>query len=73
MNKGADENTILEGVVVDTLKGAQFRVQLDDERIILAHLSGRMRKFYIKVVLGDRVRMEFSPYDPERGRIVERL
>jgi len=73
MSNGADENTILEGVVTDTLKGAQFRVQLDDERVILAHLSGRMRKFYIKVVLGDRVKVEFTPYDPDRGRIIERL
>lgn len=74
MINGADGKIVIEGIVEEPLKGALFRVRLvDDNREVLAHLSGKMRIHYIKVVLGDRVRIEFSPYDQNRGRIIERL
>ncbi len=60
------------GVVVEALPNAMFRVDLDTGQRILAYLSGRMRRYYIKVLLGDRVRVELSPYDLEKGRIVYR-
>ncbi len=62
----------VEGTVVETLPGTQFRVQLDTGHAVLAYLSGRMRKYYIRILLGDRVRVELSPYDLSRGRIVYR-
>ena len=63
----------MEGRVEEVLPAAMFRVKLDNlNNIILAHLSGRMRKNNIKVLLGDRVEMEFSPYDLTKGRITRR-
>lgn len=62
----------LEGTIVEALPGTQFRVRLDNGHEILAYLSGRMRKYYIRILLGDRVRAEVSPYDLSRGRIVYR-
>ncbi len=62
----------VEGVVVEALPDTQFRVRLDNGQEILAYLSGRMRKHYIRILLGDRVRVEMSPYDLTRGRIVYR-
>ena len=67
------EKIIAEGVVSENLPNTFFRVVLDDNRIILAHLSGRMRMNYIKVLPGDRVRVEMTPYDETKGRIVHRL
>jgi len=61
-----------EGTVIESLPGAAFRVRLDDGREILAHLSGRMRLNFIRVLLGDRVKVEMSPYDQTKGRIVYR-
>jgi translation initiation factor IF-1 len=61
-----------EGEVVEALPSTVFRVQLDDGREVLAHLSGRMRVHYIKILVGDRVIVELSPYDERRGRIVYR-
>lgn len=60
------------GVVVEALPNAMFRVNLDTGQPILAYLSGKMRRYYIKVLLGDRVRVELSPYDLAKGRIVYR-
>ena len=60
------------GIVVEALPNAMFRVDLDTGQRILAYLSGRMRRYNIKVLLGDRVRVELSPYDLEKGRIVYR-
>lgn len=60
------------GTVVEALPNAMFRVDLDTGQQILAYLSGRMRRYYIKVLLGDRVRVELSPYDLGKGRIVYR-
>ena len=62
----------LEGTVVEALPNAMFRVQLDTGHEVLAYLSGKMRKYYIRVLLGDRVTVELSPYDLTRGRIVYR-
>ena len=67
------EKIITEGVVSENLPNTFFRVVLDDSRVILAHLSGRMRMNYIKVLPGDRVRVEMTPYDETKGRIVHRL
>mgnify|MGYP001602374957 FL=1 len=60
------------GQVIESLPNAYFRVKLEDGKVILAHISGKMRLFYIKVMVGDRVLVELSP-DEERGRIVKRL
>jgi translation initiation factor IF-1 len=68
-----DEGKIqVEGVVVEALPGTQFKVRLDNDHEVLAYLSGKMRKYYIRILLGDRVRVEMSPYDLSRGRIVYR-
>ncbi len=62
----------VEGTVIEALPGTQFRVKLDTGHEVLAYLSGKMRKYYIRILLGDRVKVELSPYDPTRGRIVYR-
>ena len=64
---------MVEGVVLESLPNTLFRVKLDDGRDILAHLSGKMRLHYIKVLPGDRVRVEMSVYDDTKGRIMHRL
>ena len=72
MAKEEDSKISVEGTIVEALPGTQFRVRLDNGHEVLAYLSGRMRKFYIRILLGDRVRIEMSPYDLTRGRIVYR-
>ncbi len=67
-----EEKIVVEGTVVEALPGTQFRVKLDTGHEVLAYLSGKMRKYYIRILLGDRVRVELSPYDLTRGRIVYR-
>jgi translation initiation factor IF-1 len=62
----------VEGTIVEALPGTQFRVRLENGHDVLAYLSGRMRKYYIRILLGDHVRVEMSPYDLTRGRIVYR-
>jgi len=62
----------VEGVVVEPLPNAMFRVELENKHQILAHISGRMRKFFIKILPGDKVTVELSPYDLTRGRITYR-
>jgi translation initiation factor IF-1 len=62
----------MEGTIIEALPGTQFRVRLENGHEVLAYLSGRMRKYYIRILLGDRVRVEMSPYDLTRGRIVFR-
>jgi translation initiation factor IF-1 len=62
----------VEGNVVEALPGTQFKVRMDNGHEVLAYLSGKMRKYYIRILLGDRVRVEVSPYDLTRGRIVYR-
>lgn len=69
----AKEETIsCEGVVVDALPNTTFRVKLDNGHIVVAHISGRMRKNYIRILTGDRVEVELSPYDLTKGRITYR-
>ena len=67
-----EEKLEVEGTVVETLPNTMFRVELDSGHKVLAYLSGKMRKYYIRVLLGDRVRLELSPYDLTRGRITYR-
>lgn len=67
------DKTFEEGVVTESLPSALFRIELDAGRTILGHLSGRMRIHHIKVLQGDRVRVEMSPYDETKGRIVLRM
>jgi len=62
----------VEGTVMEVLPNANFRVELENGHKILAYLSGKMRKFYIRVLEGDRVKVEMSPYDLTRGRITYR-
>lgn len=62
----------VDGVVIEALPGTQFRVRLDNGHEVLAYLSGKMRKHYIRILLGDRVALEMSPYDMSRGRITFR-
>ena len=62
----------IEGKVTETLPNARFKVVLDNGHEILAHISGKMRMFYIKILPGDRVKVELSPYDLTQGRIVYR-
>ena len=66
------ETITKEGVVIETLPGATFKIKLDDDKEILAYLSGRMRLHHIRVLIGDRVKLEMSPYDTTKGRIVYR-
>lgn len=69
----ANEDKIeVEGVVTEALPNTMFKVKLDNDHQVLAYLSGRMKKYYIKVLLGDRVQVELSPYDLTRGRITYR-
>ncbi|RKY11029.1 MAG: translation initiation factor IF-1 [Planctomycetota bacterium] len=67
-----EEGIRVEGVVKEALPNAMFRVQLDDGHMVLAHVSGKMRMHFIRILPGDRVVVELSPYDLERGRIVYR-
>jgi translation initiation factor IF-1 len=71
--KAREEKIELEGTVVETLPGTMFRVELDNGHVVLAYPSGKMRRYYIRILLGDRVRLELSPYDLERGRITYRF
>ena len=72
MAQRSDEKLEMEGTVVEALPNTQFTVELDNGHKVLAYLSGKMRKFYIRILLGDRVRVEMTPYDLNRGRIVYR-
>ncbi|MFN8521868.1 MAG: translation initiation factor IF-1 [Chloroflexota bacterium] len=63
----------VEGTVVEALPNATFRVEMDNQHKVLAHVSGKMRKFFIRILPGDRVKMELSPYDLTRGRITYRF
>jgi len=67
-----EEAIEVEGSVIEPLPNAMFRVKLDNGHVVLAHISGKMRKFYIRILPGDRVTVELSPYDLARGRITYR-
>ena len=64
---------MLEGTVVEPLPNAMFRVELENGHKVLAHISGKMRMHYIRILPGDRVKVELSPYDLTRGRVVFRF
>ncbi len=68
-----EEQIEFEGVVLDTLPNTMFRVKLDNGHVIIAHISGKMRKHYIRILTGDRVKVEMSPYDLTKGRITFRM
>jgi translation initiation factor IF-1 len=63
----------VEGKVVTVLPGTMFRVQLDNGHMVLAHISGKLRKHFIKIAAGDKVKMEMSPYDLDKARITYRV
>ena len=67
-----EEAIEVEGIVKEALPNTMFRVELQNNHIILAHLSGKMRKHYIRIVPGDNVKVALSPYDLNRGRIIFR-
>lgn len=67
-----DENIQMEGVVLETLPNTMFRVKLENDHVITAHISGKMRKNYIRILTGDKVTVEMTPYDLSKGRIVFR-
>ncbi len=72
--KSAKKDVIeVEGTVTEALPNAMFKVKLDTGHEVLAHISGKMRMYYIRILLGDRVRVELSPYDLTRGRITYRF
>ena len=67
-----EESIEVEGVVIETLPNAMFRVELENGHRVLAHISGKMRMHFIKILPGDKVTVELSPYDLSRGRIIYR-
>ncbi len=67
-----EEGISVEGTVVEPLPNAMFRVELENGHRVLAHVSGKMRKFFIRILPGDKVTVELSPYDLTRGRITYR-
>ncbi len=67
-----DEQIEMSGKVIETLPNTMFRVELENGHIITAHISGKMRKYYIKLLPGDKVKLEMSPYDLTKGRITFR-
>lgn len=67
-----EESIEVEGTVLEPLPNAMFRVELENGHKVLAHISGKMRMHYIKILPGDKVRVELSPYDLSRGRIIYR-
>jgi translation initiation factor IF-1 len=69
----SDEHIELEGTIATVLPGTLFRVRLDNEHEVLAHISGKMRKNFVRLTVGDRVRIEMSPYDLSKARISYRL
>ena len=67
-----EEALQMDGTVLDTLPNTMFRVELENGHVVTAHISGRMRKHYIRIMTGDKVTVEMTPYDLEKGRIVYR-
>ncbi|MCZ6565029.1 MAG: translation initiation factor IF-1 [Gammaproteobacteria bacterium] len=67
-----EEHIEMEGIVKETLPNTMFRVELENGHIVTAHISGRMRKHYIKILTGDTVTVEMTPYDLSKGRITYR-
>ncbi len=71
-SSGKEEGIQVEGTVIEPLPNAMFRVELDNGHRVLAHISGKMRMHYIRILPGDRVQVELTPYDLSRGRITYR-
>lgn len=71
-SRAKEDKIEVQGTVVETLPNAMFRVELDNNHLILAHISGRMRKNFIRILPGDKVLVELSPYDLTRGRVIYR-
>ena len=67
-----EEYIEMDGTVIETLPNTMFRVKLENGHVVIAHISGKMRKRFIRLVVGDRVKIEMSPYDTEKARIVYR-
>ena len=67
-----EDHIEMAGVVIDTLPNTMFRVKLDNGHVVIAHISGRMRKNYIRILTGDKVKVELTPYDLSKGRITFR-
>lgn len=67
-----EKNIEIQGTVINTLPNTMFRVKLENEHIITAHISGKMRKNYIRILTGDKVTVELTPYDLTKGRIIFR-
>ena len=68
-----EDNIELEGLVIETLPNTTFKVKLENDHVITAHISGKMRKNYIRILTGDKVKVEMSPYDLTKGRITFRF
>ncbi len=68
-----EEAIEVTGTVIETLPNAMFKVELENKHVVLAHVSGKMRKFFIRILPGDTVKVELTPYDLSRGRIVYRF
>ncbi len=67
-----EEAIQMEGTVTETLPNTMFRVELENGHVVIAHISGKMRKHYIRIMTGDAVTVELTPYDLEKGRIIYR-
>src|SRR5437762_2519958 len=67
-----EEGIEMEGTVIESLPNTNFRVQLENGHVVIAHISGRMRKNYIRILMGDRVTVQLTPYDLTKGRIIFR-
>ncbi|MDO8328949.1 MAG: translation initiation factor IF-1 [Fluviicoccus sp.] len=68
-----EEQIEMDGTVIDTLPNTMFRVQLENGHVVIAHISGKMRKHYIRILTGDQVKVEMTPYDLSKGRITYRV
>ncbi|MEX2525465.1 MAG: translation initiation factor IF-1 [Gammaproteobacteria bacterium] len=67
-----EDHIEMEGTIIETLPNTMFRVELDNGHVVTAHISGKMRKHYIRILTGDRVTVEMTPYDLSKGRITYR-
>lgn len=67
------EKIEFEGEIIESLPNATFKVRLTDGRMVLCHLSGKMKIYHIKVMIGDKVKVEMTPYDEKKGRIIQRF
>ncbi|CAB1277367.1 MULTISPECIES: translation initiation factor IF-1 [Candidatus Nitrosacidococcus] len=69
---GKEDNIEMEGTVIDSLPNTMFRVELENGHVVTAHISGRMRRHYIRILTGDKVTIQLTPYDLTKGRIIYR-